>query len=319
MILEVQHETRLDYTEPVSEWMTELRMQPMSDDHQSCHSFHLQISQPTPVFSYLDGFGNHVHHFNLLAPHQQVRVLAACIVETTAGGDDLATSEATFPLDSEPGGCSVLDFLAFRGPVCKSAHLQQILDELSPGEGQRVGQWVMRVGDYLRSRFQYARHVTDSSSPIDHILATGKGVCQDFAHLMIAILRSYRVPVRYVSGYIHRPNKESQSHAWCEVWLPDRNWVGFDPTNGCQVNDTFVRVATGRDFTDVPPNKGTHRGAADETISVRVATRQLTRLPSFSWHERLEPLDVPLTALLHSLPIEETDEQMQQQQQQQQQ
>jgi transglutaminase-like putative cysteine protease len=133
---------------------------------------------------------------------------------------------------------------------------------------------------------------------------------------MIAILRSHGIPARYVSGYIHRPNKESQSHAWCEAWLPELNWVGFDPTNGCQMNDRFVRVAVGRDYTDVPPNKGTHRGKARETISVRVATRELSRLPSLSWHERLPPLDMPLTALTRRPTRIEADEQMQQQQQQ---
>jgi transglutaminase-like putative cysteine protease len=131
---------------------------------------------------------------------------------------------------------------------------------------------------------------------------------------MIAVLRSHGVPARYVSGYIHRPNKESQSHAWCEAWLPGLNWVGFDPTNACQVNENFIRVAVGRDYTDVPPNKGTHRGQASETISVRVATRELPRLPSLSWQERLPPLDVPLTALIRRQDPLKSEEQVQQQQ-----
>ena len=98
--------------------------------------------------------------------------------------------------------------------------------------------------------------MTLASSPVDDVLEQGKGVCQDFTHLMIAVLRSFGVPARYVSGYVHRPNKESQSHAWCEVWLPDLGWVGIDPTNDCPVTEHFIKVAVGRDFTDVPPNKG---------------------------------------------------------------
>ena len=158
--------------------------------------------------------------------------------------------------------------------------------------------------------------MTDASSPIDDVLAHGKGVCQDFAHLMIAMLRSFGVPARYVSGYIHRPNKESQSHAWCEVWLPDLGWVGFDPTNDCPANEHFVKVAIGRDFTDVPPNKGIYRGQGQETISVRVETRQLERLPSLSWQEQLPPLDVPPTAITRFRHEQEGEEQAQQQQQQ---
>jgi transglutaminase-like putative cysteine protease len=129
-------------------------------------------------------------------------------------------------------------------------------------------------------------------------------------------VRSSEVPARYVSGYIHRPNKDSQSHAWCEAWLPDLGWLGIDPTNDRAVNDHFVKVAVGRDFTDVPPNKGTYRGKAQESISVRVETRALERLPSLSWQEQLPPLNVPLTAIV-SRPhgVGRPDEEFQQQQQ----
>jgi transglutaminase-like putative cysteine protease len=115
---------------------------------------------------------------------------------------------------------------------------------------------------------------------------------------MIAILRSFGLPARYISGYLHRPNKESQSHAWCEVWLPDLGWIGIDPTNDLVVNDHFIKVATGRDFTDVPPNKGVYRGQAQETICVRVETRALDHLPSLAWRDELPPLQVPLTAIV---------------------
>ncbi len=100
-----------------------------------------------------------------------------------------------------------------------------------------------------------------------------------------------------MSGYIHRPNKDSQSHAWCEAWLPELGWVGLDPTNNQVIDDRFVKVAIGRDFTDVPPNKGVCRTAGQESIAVRVETRSLDRLPSLSWQEQLPPLAVPLTAI----------------------
>ncbi len=317
MIIEIQHETRLEYSETVSEWLTELRMQPASDEQQSCHSFHLAVSQPTNVFWYLDGFGNRVHHFNLMAPHQQVRILAASVVETSLPGRRLTDSSATFPLANAADTCEVLDFLPFRGPVCDAPRLQTIRGQLAPADGCRVADWIEQVGRFVRERFEYQRDVTDSTSTIDHLLETGKGVCQDFAHLMIAVLRSYGVPARYVSGYINRPNKDSQSHAWCEVWLPDVGWLGYDPTNCCEASDWFVRVAIGRDYSDVPPNRGTHRGGAEETIRVRVATRELPRLPSLSWHEHLQPLDVPATSLMRPRHGTLADEQHQQQQQQQ--
>ena len=276
MILEIQHETEMEYSQPVSEWLCELRMEPVSDGGQRCHSFQISIGQPVNLSNYVDGFGNRVHHFNLLKPPMTLRILAASVVETEQAGI---------------------------GPIRGTPLLEPLLDQLRPLPRMRVGMWVGQVAEHIRGRFEYARDVTDATSPIDHLLAHGKGVCQDFTHLMIAVLRSFGVPARYVSGYIHRENKESQSHAWCEVWLPDVGWTGFDPTNGCPVNGHFVKTAVGRDFSDVPPNKGTYRGVGDERIKVRVATRTLDRLPSLSWHDQLAPLDVPVHSVLRTAPV----------------
>jgi transglutaminase-like putative cysteine protease len=298
MILEVQHETRLEYSEPVTESVTEVRMEPVSDFHQSCRSFHLVVSPPTQMFRYQDGFANRVHHFNLLASHLQVHILAASLVETHPRAQDLLSSEATFPLDRNCADLSALDYLKFRGPVRSTPLLTPILESLRPRDGMPLAHLIAEVAHYIHSHFEYARDVTVSTSPIDDVLEQGKGVCQDFTHLMIAILRSFGIPARYVSGYLHRPNKESQSHAWCEVWLPDLGWTGIDPTNDLVVNDHFVKVATGRDYSDIPPNKGIFRGQAQETISVRVETRALERLPSLAWQDELPPLQVPLTAIV---------------------
>jgi transglutaminase-like putative cysteine protease len=297
MILEIQHETRLEYTEPVIESMAEVRMEPASDTDQSCRSFHLAISPPTELFRFQDGFGNRVHHFNVLSSHGHVRILSASIVETHPRARDLASSTAVYPMTRETLDLDVLDFLRLGGPTRPTPRLTPLLDELRPQPGMRLSQLVSRVAQYIRDHFEYARDVTLATSPIDDVLEQGKGVCQDFTHLMIAILRSFEVPARYVSGYIHRPGKESQSHAWCEVWLPDLGWLGIDPTNNRPVDDHFIKVAFGRDFSDVPPNKGVYRGRAEERIFVRVETRELERLPSLSWQEQLPPLQVPLTAI----------------------
>ncbi len=314
MILQIQHETRLHYTDPVTEWIAEVRMEPVSDAHQTCHSFHLRLSEPAGLFRYQDGFGNQVHHCNLLAPHQEIRLLAASLVESHPPRRQLGDSGACYPFSREDAPVATRDFLHFRGPVTPTAHLEPILGALRPAVGMPLGEVVARVSQYIQSHFEYARDVTNASSPIADLLEHRQGVCQDFAHLMIGILRSFGIPARYVSGYIHRPNKESQSHAWCEVWLPDLGWVGVDPTNDCVVHDHFIKVAHGRDFTDVPPNKGIYRGQGQETILVRVQTRALERLPSLSWQEQLQPLDVPLTALRRAIrQPDESDEQVQQQ------
>jgi transglutaminase-like putative cysteine protease len=314
MILEVQHETRFEFSDPVTELLTEVRMEPASDGDQSCHSYHLEITPVTSVFRYQDGFGNRVHHFNLLAPHRELRILSASIVETHPKPRDLASSRSTYPLDPDGNALEVLDFVKLHGPVRATPRLDLLLETLRPQPGTRVVDLVLRVAGYIRAHFEYARAVTLASSPIDDVLEHGRGVCQDFTHLMLAVLRSFGVPARYVSGYLHRSGEESQSHAWCEAWVPDLGWLGIDPTNDCLVNDHFVRVAVGRDFTDVPPNRGVYRGRARETIFVRVATRTLDRVPSLSWQEQLPPLTVPLTAIImRPRPEAAQDEESQQQ------
>jgi transglutaminase-like putative cysteine protease len=208
----------------------------------------------------------------------------------------------------------VLDFVRLGGPARPTPRLGPLLEALRPRPGDRVADLVLRVAGYIHAHFEYARDVTLASSPVDDVLRQGKGVCQDFTHLMLALLRSCGVPARYVSGYLHR-DAESQSHAWCEAWVPDLGWLGIDPTNDCLADDHFVRVAVGRDFTDVPPNRGVFRGRARESILVRVATRALERVPSLSWQEQLPPLTAPLTAIVpRPRPGPAQDEDLQQQQ-----
>lgn len=319
MILEIQHETRLRYSHPVTEWQAELRVEPVSDADQSCQTFSLTLSQPAGVFRFGDGFGNRVHHFNLLAPNLEVRALAASVVETHPRPRAWAASTVPYPLDPEAFPLEVLDYVRLRGPARATEKLAPLLADLRPAPGGRVAAFILAVSRYVHEHFEYAKAVTRSSSPIDDVLALGKGVCQDFAHLVIAVLRSFGVPARYVSGYIHRPNQESQSHAWVEAWLPDLGWAGIDPTNNTPAGEHHVKVAVGRDYTDVPPNKGVYRGACEEQILARVETRQLDRLPTLSWAEQLPPLNVPLTMVLtqqQMAAVLEEDGQEQQQNQQ---
>lgn len=319
MIFEIQHETRLTYSEPVTESIAEMRMEPVSDADQSCRSFHLAVSPATAVSRFVDGFGNRVHHFNVLPAHLEMRALAASIVETHPRSRDLSRSTATYPLDLTPPPLELLDYLHLTGPVRRTEKLDPLVEQHRPRPGTPIADVITSISRYINTHFEYAKHVTLASSPIDDVLAHGKGVCQDFTHLMIALLRSYGLAARYVSGYIHRHEMESQSHAWCEVWLPDLGWVGMDPTNDSLVDEQFVKVAIGRDFTDVPPNKGIYKGKGTESIQVRVETRTLEALPSLSWQEQLPPLHVPLTEIVsgrRALEWVADDDASQQQQQQ---
>ncbi|CAN5137478.1 transglutaminase family protein [soil metagenome] len=317
MIIEIQHETTLRYTQPVTEWLAEMRVEPVSDNDQSCQSFSLTLSQPASINRFQDGFGNRVHHFNLRAPNMEVKALAAAVVETHPKFSDWTASTAAYPLDPDTLPIHTLDYMMLHGPVRRTPLLEPVLKALQPVDGVRVLDVVLAVSTHIFKNFEYAKAVTNASSPIDDVLSRGQGVCQDFAHLMIGILRSFGIPTRYVSGYIHRENQESQSHAWCESWVPDLGWVGSDPTNNMPVSEAHVKVAFGRDYTDVPPNKGIYRGVGEETIFARVETRQLERLPTLSWQEQLPPLHVPLTMVLSHLQRDpDNNEEVQQQQQQ---
>jgi hypothetical protein len=133
--------------------------------------------------------------------------------------------------------------------------------------------------------FDYVPGFTAADSPIDAALEHRKGVCQDFAHIMLAVARHWGVPSRYVSGYLARTEQDTQirsvpdaSHAWVECYLPEQGWVGFDPTNDMLANERHVVVAYGRDYADVPPTRGVLKGDADSVLEVDVHVRQAERL-----------------------------------------
>src|SRR5262249_25642297 len=146
----------------------------------------------------------------LLSARRHLRILAAGVVETHPRPRDLRSSQATYPLSLDGADLGVLDFLKFRGPVRQTPRLAPLVEALRPQPGTRLGPFVQQVVHYIGTHFEYAPDVTLASSPVDDLLEHGKGVCQDFTHLLIALLRSFELPARYVSGYIHRPNKESQ-------------------------------------------------------------------------------------------------------------
>jgi transglutaminase-like putative cysteine protease len=131
----------------------------------------------------------------------------------------------------------------------------------------------------VRQRLKYEKKVTTARTPLSEALALGCGVCQDFAHLFLGACRGLGLPARYVSGYV-RDLGELATHAWCQVWAGEQaGWVDVDPTQGKIVGDEHVVTAVGRDYADVPPNRGVWKGKAEETINVAVLVEPVERLP----------------------------------------
>ena len=202
-----------------------------------------------------------------------------------------------WPMPIEALDYANYDYLQFGGPIVDSPKLQEIVSILDARPGDSLGEIGLRMLYLVSERFTYQKGITNAASPISEILDHGSGVCQDFAHLMIGMARSLKIPARYVSGLIH-PDAEkyrgfSQTHAWCELLFPSAGWIGFDPANNCIVGGNFVKVAVGRDFFDVPPNKGIYRGSSSELIEATVQTDELKSVPAELAAERLQSLSIP--------------------------
>lgn len=302
MLLKITHETELKYDHPISESVVELRMFPRQEALQHRLSFELKLQPYSTVNSYFDWLGNTVHTFTVNGVHDTLRVIATSVVETEA----LRIAPETLPdiWSGESSGAAgddykLWDYLQFDGPVVDSPLLREVTKELFAFDGITVGELAIRMIKLINTKFEYQKGVTTAASPVTVVLEKGKGVCQDFTHLMIAMSRAMGIPARYVSGLLHPDTSNTerfrgytQTHAWCELHFPSHGWVGFDPTNGCTTSENFVKVAVGRDYRDVPPNKGMYRGTAKESMIVNVRTDPLELIPSDLFPEKIMPLGV---------------------------
>ena len=284
MLLRVQHETKLSYSEPISETVFEVRMAPPSDEDQTNLGYHLRTTPSAPVTIYRDGFGNRVDLFNVLTTYQELVIRATSIVRMHQGASSeerLAGVSRDFQGD-DFRTAQTIEYLQPSPLVNRSPELDSFLAEMPPLEGT-LEDVVRHLMTYVRSRLAYEKKVTTARTPVGEALRLGRGVCQDFAHLFLGACRGIGLPARYVSGYIHQTG-EVATHAWCQVWGGRGGWVDVDPTHGSFPTNGHVTIAIGRDYSDVPPNRGVWKGRAREAISVSVKVDQIDRVPS-EWTE----------------------------------
>lgn len=287
----IRHLTRFTYASPVSESVMELRMRPASDATQRCLQFEVDLQPRARVHAYRDFLGNWVHHFDLPRRHLRLAVTARAQVQLEAPPLRPASlpieawrevdawaargehwdfrSESHFAVWTAP----LLAYAAELGPLA-----ERTLDPLSTVRGLMAA---------MHRGFAYVPKSTRVDSPIDEALAARRGVCQDFTHILLALLRRVGLPCRYVSGYI-APKAFGSSdepttiatHAWVEVLLPGLDWVGVDPTNDIEAGLRHVRVAIGRDYADVPPTRGVYKGGAASSLEVSVEVTPGDALPT---------------------------------------
>ncbi|MDB5056810.1 MAG: transglutaminase domain protein [Chloroflexi bacterium] len=275
MIIETIHITRFTYDAPVVESTMEIRLAPLSDVHQRVLEFELLVDPASRTFSFTDGFQNLVYCCNVLDAHDTLTLKTRSRVQTLLANPFERPAHGPAPLEA----VDAWPYLQFRGPVDAGPGLEQLGREFTPSSEDVLGS-LMALMLAIHTDFEYQPDATTVSSTVSDVLQLKQGVCQDFAHLMIAACRHMKLPARYVSGYLVRsPGHENRgaeaSHAWCEVWLPDLGWLGFDPTNNLVAADSHVRVGIGRDYTDVPPTRGIHRGLAEEQVEVSVTTKRI--------------------------------------------
>src|SRR5208282_3481119 len=273
----IRHVTSFSYQPAVGESVMEVRLQPRSDTRQRCLTSSLEVNPPAAVTVYRDFFGNAVHHFDIPGKHAFIEVVSEATVDMLPRLDIENLPQSTWDeLDELVSHGDYWEMLLpsqFAHPTEMLHRLRHELHLERRGEPLAL---LKELNTAIYENFEYVPNTTRVDSPIDDALQSRQGVCQDFAHIMIALVRKLRIPCRYVSGYMFHGDKSSDrspagaSHAWVEAYLGEAGWVEFDPTNNLLGCERHIRVAVGRDYADVPPTRGVHRGEAESELRVLV-------------------------------------------------
>ncbi|MEZ0053558.1 transglutaminase-like putative cysteine protease [Mycobacterium sp. MAA66] len=273
----VIHATGYAYKSPVTASFNEARLTPRSDSRQNVVLNRVETTPATRSYRYIDYWGTAVTAFDLHAPHTELEVVSSSVVETDKGEmpselvswDGLASAAVRDRFD---------EVLVPTRYTPESKRLQRV--------GQRIIKYydpqeaVIAAANWVHTELEYVKGTTGVHSSGLDALREGKGVCQDFAHLTLILLRSMGIPARYVSGYLHPQRKaevgdtiEGQSHAWVQAWTG--GWWDYDPTNDTEITEQYVSVGVGRDYSDVTPLKGIYSGEGSTDLDVVV---EITRL-----------------------------------------
>jgi len=325
IIYQIEHETVFNYSDEIAESVMEVRVYPKQDTYQRCLSFQLRINPHVATHQYLDYLGNVIHHFNIPDLVKELVVLSRAVVEVFPNqiDEDLAVKTnwgslsqvCTNPSDE------IWDMVQPSHFVLPTDLLKQLILELELKKLENPFATVTNINKKLNSYFAYEQNSTKVDSPIDDALTLKAGVCQDFTHVMLAVLRELKIPARYVSGYVYPRldsadrSSDGATHAWVEVLFPEFGWVGFDPTNGTLAGERHIRVAVGRDYKDVPPTRGLYRGGDTSELTVNV---KVTKLDYFQEDAVQDLQQAPPSGVKRSFKHLDYNYRQQQQQQQQQ-
>jgi transglutaminase-like putative cysteine protease len=287
----IKHITRYSYQSPVIDCTNQIMLYPIFDANLEVRKHDFNISFLPSIEVFTDYFGNRVGVFSIIKPHSELTIVSEA---------EVITKPVKLPADTIPAGeqwnmlqglkdeFRFMDFFdkeAFESADQVNDVIQSLINyDRTPFEN------AVALAAYVYDVFAYQKGVTDVLTKIDEVWQLKAGVCQDFAHILLVMLRIAGIPARYVSGYICPKDREQRgegaTHAWVETYIPEHGWIGLDPTNNCIVNDGHVRLAVGRGFTDCTPVKGTYKGSQEHLLEVSVqiqnGIQRATHEPDFS-------------------------------------
>jgi len=279
----VNHCTEFHYDQPVHENIFILYMKPLENEYQKLDTFNLNIWPHAKLFEYKDYNNNNRHVCSIVKEHQDLKIQSSFKIKVKA--------LEPLPDDLDPKAWKELEQLQKTEKMwtwlqsgyftrSSEALLKFIKDSGIKKEKDPLSS-LKKLNKVLFSLFEYSPQSTNAQSPIEEILSSKKGVCQDYSHVMISIARLWSIPSRYVSGYLYQDKDykmssiSDQSHAWCEFYLPSLGWRAFDPTNNCEAQLQHIKTAVGLDYKDVPPHKGLFKGSAGQSLKVSVKLKKL--------------------------------------------
>lgn len=274
-IFKIVHLTKYQYNYPIKESINEIRLFPHHFENQEVLQYQILITHNPDVDISEDYYGNRVGNFNVLEAHSEMTIESRMLVRVNHSlkiPDIDATSVAD--IEEEKQKSILLLRLCYRDDIQKQNEITGILKTINIAD-KSIIEIAQQCNTYVFENFTYTKGITNIETTVDEILTLKKGVCQDFAHILLQLLRTAGIPSRYVSGYIC-PNEsglrgEGATHAWVEIYTPKQGWLGLDPTNNIWTMDNHVRLSVGRNFTDCTPIKGTFKGLARQTLSVCVS------------------------------------------------
>ncbi|WP_348811972.1 transglutaminase family protein [Flavobacterium maritimum] len=274
-LFKIVHITKYQYNWPIKESINEIRLYPHHFENQEVLQHQLLITNNPEVEISKDFYGNRVGNFNTIEAHSEMTIESRMLVRVNHSLKIPEIDSTTVAdLAKEKEKSILLLRLCYPEIIEKQDEILSILNEIDYAD-KSILEIAQQCNNYIFNHFTYTKGITNIETTVDEILEIKKGVCQDFAHVLLQLLRTAGIPSRYVSGYIC-PNEsglrgEGATHAWVEIYTPNQGWLGLDPTNNIWTMDNHVKLSVGRNFYDCTPVKGTFKGLAKQTLSVCVS------------------------------------------------